>query len=399
MILAEAIFWISFLAIFHSYIAFPVLLSIVAKFRKQEYQRLSDADTLPLVHIFIAAHNEEEVIGRKLKSLLNSNYPADKMAIWVGSDCSTDSTNEIVRNMANSFHNLTLVEFKIRQGKTPTLNALFTKAGETVHFSGSKDEIIILTDANVIFERETVKELVACFKEESIGLVGATILNKATREDGISVQEKAYILRENKIKFLEGATWGTMMGAFGACYAIRANLFPGIPPNFLTEDFFISMHVLNQKYKAINNPKAICYEDVSNKMEEEFKRKIRISAGNFQNLGVYVSMLWPFYKPLGFSFLSHKVFRWFGPFFLIIMAAMLGIMASWNKTYMVMLIVMGFIFIVPLIDIILKRIHIHLKVLKFISYFMVMNLALLIGFFKYLGGIKTNVWQPTERNQ
>lgn len=383
----------------HSYVLYPLILTIAASLKKFDYEKFSLKGTLPMVHIFIAAYNEEAVIGEKLKSIISCNYPADQLVVWVGSDNSTDATDGIVQSFSESFKALHLIAYSERQGKANILNDLFKKALTSGSLKGNQNEIIILTDANVIFEKNALHELVIYFKDEKVGLVGATILNEGARKDGISIQEKTYIMRENKIKYLEGKAWGTMMGAFGACYAIRANLFPAIPKTYLMEDFYITMHVLSNKYKTISNPEAICFEDVSNKMEIEFNRKVRISSGNYQNLGSYYKLLWPPYRYVGFSFLSHKVLRWLGPFFIFIMAATLTLLAQGNKLYLVMLILLGFIFIIPLVDVILKRLNIHSLILRFISYFMVMNLALLVGFFKYIGGIKSNVWQPTQRNQ
>jgi hypothetical protein len=112
-----------------------------------------------------------------------------------------------------------------------------------------KNLVLVLTDANVFFEQETLFELAKHFKNPLVAQVGANILNSGLREDGISIQEQSYIQRENYIKHLEGLS-GTMQGAFGACYAIRASYFPEIPANFLMEDFYISMHVLEAKQQA-----------------------------------------------------------------------------------------------------------------------------------------------------
>src|SRR5690606_33586008 len=98
-------------------------------------------------------------------------------------------------------------------------------------------------------------------------------------------------------------------GAFGGCYALRASYFPVVPSSFLMEDFFISLSVLQKRKQAIFEPKALCTEDVSNEVTEEFKRKTRISAGNFQNLQAYSSLLLRF-DFNAFCFFSHKVLRW-----------------------------------------------------------------------------------------
>ena len=228
--------------------------------------------------------------------------------------------------------------------------------------------------------------------------MGANILNTGLKKDGISHQEKSYIQGENYTKYLEGKIWGTMMGAFGACYAVRKGLFAVIPPNFMMEDFYITMHVLSNNKKAINELEAICEEDVSNKMEEEFKRKVRISTGNFQNLGVFWKLMWPPFSGLAFSFFSHKLLRWIGPWLLLSALICAGILGEESQFYRTLFGVQVLLAVSPLIDHLLKKQQVHLALLRYISYFYAMNLALLIGFFKYMKGVKTSAWRPTERN-
>jgi hypothetical protein len=217
-------------------------------------------------------------------------------------------------------------------------------------------------------------------------------------EEGISFQEEAYIKRENIIKDREGLIWGTMMGAFGACYAIRKEFFVAIPPNFLMEDFFVTMGVIKNKKQSISDLDAKAYEDVSNLVQEEFKRKVRISAGNFQNLFYYKALLLNPFSGAGFSLWSHKVLRWISPFLLIISFCTLAVLQFQNLFYTVLLFLHIFLMLTPFIDWLLKRLKLHNFAIRLAAYFYIMNLALLIGFIKYIRGIKTNAWSPTQRN-
>jgi cellulose synthase/poly-beta-1,6-N-acetylglucosamine synthase-like glycosyltransferase len=336
----------------------------------------------------MAVYNEEKVIREKIKSVLQTRYPSNKIEFLIGSDNSTDSTNAIIQEYAAVYPQIRFTVFE-RQGKANILNRLVPMASH---------EILIFTDANVLFTEDLIYHLVKHFKNPVIGQVGANIINKGIRNDGISFQEKAYIQRETYMKYLEGIIWGCSIGAFGACYALRKNLFRPIPQNFLMEDFFISMHVLEKKYKAITELDAIAYEDVSNEMSEEFRRKVRISAGNFQNLSVYRHLLLTLPLQPGFSLLMHKVIRWWGPFLIILMLFTSGMLAFVNEFYRYMFIAQVASISVMFIEPQLARIGIHVRPLRFISYFCWMNVALFIGWLKYLKGVNTNVWQPTKRN-
>ncbi len=394
MIIAlHIIFWICVIALFQTYVFFPIILKFLAKGKSQNENvyKLTDINDLPSVSILLAAYNEETVIEEKITSTFNTNYPLDKIEFLIGSDASSDQTDEIIKKYQVQYPQLKLEVFPGRTGKAGIVNNLSTKA---------INEIFILTDANVFFDENTIYELVKHYKNEEIALVGGNILNKVVKKDGISRQEKTYLQQENIMKYQEGIIWGTMIGAFGGVYSIRKTHYTPVPPKFFMDDFYITMYALEKGGKAINELGAVCYEDVSNKISEEFRRKYRISIGNFQNLGRYKKLLWPPFKGLGFSFLSHKVLRWYGPFFILLAIISSGILTYKQTSYYNYLFYaqIGLMFI-PMFDSVLRQIKIHLFGFRFISHFYLMNLALLIGFFKYLIGVQSNIWTPTQRNQ
>jgi hypothetical protein len=200
-------------------------------------------------------------------------------------------------------------------------------------------------------------------------------------------------------KYREGVIWGTMIGAFGGIYAMRKKLYAPVPPNFIVDDFFLTMQVLEKKKQAINELQAVCYEDVSNKLSEEFRRKVRISSGNFQNLSRFAGLLFPPTSGLAFSFLSHKVLRWLGPLFIVFTELSAIALGVYVFEYRVLAAFGAATFLLPLIDWVLQKLGAHISVLRFITHFYSMNLALFLGLIRYFRGIKTDVWTPTQRNQ
>ena len=348
------------------------------------------AAELPHVSILLAAYNEQKVIAQKIESTMRSTYPLDKIEFLIGSDASTDDTNAIILEYQKQYPQIKLINFGGRTGKSGIINAL---AGQAAN------EIFILTDANVFFKEDTLYQLVKHYNNEKIALVGGNIQNVRFKKDGISLQEKSYLSRENKIKYEEGVLWGSMIGAFGGCYSVRATHYAPVPPRFFMDDFYITMHALEQGGQSINELDALCYEDVSNKISEEFRRKVRISIGNFQNLGRYYKLLWPPFNGQAYAFMSHKVLRWLGPFFILAMLLSGIFLAEQTLFYLLALSGQVLLLIIPLLDALLKRMHIHIRLLRFISHFYLMNLALLIGFFKYVKGVESNIWKPTQRYQ
>ena len=290
----QVIFFLSLFFVFHSYVLFPLILSWLSSGKKQNDLFFNtDDEKLPKVSLLLAAYNEDKVIRQKILSTFQANYPSGKIEFLIGSDASTDETNHIIRSLIPEYPSLRLVEFPGRCGKAKIINELAQMA---------TSEILILTDANVFFTENTIYQLCRHYKNPEICLVGGNIVNYGESKDGISFQEKAYINRENRIKYMEGVVWGTMIGAFGGCYSIRKKYYAAVPPKFFMDDFYITMNVLENKGKCINELEALCREDVSNKISEEFRRKIRISIGNFQNLMRYRKLLWPVFSGLSFCF-------------------------------------------------------------------------------------------------
>ena len=356
------------------------------------HQQYVLSEELPTITIFMSALNEERIIENKIRSIFQTSYPLNKLEVYIGSDSSTDKTNSILQNLSKEFTSLHCFYFTERRGKANVLNALKNE-------SKNKTVIFIYTDANVLFTENTLFHLAKHFKDPKIGQVGANICNYFESNKAIAQQENYYIQRENKIKYDEGLLNGSMIGAFGACYAIRSELAIEYKSNFLMEDFFLSLSILQRKYKAILDLDALCLEDLPGQIEEEYKRKKRISAGNYQNMMYYKALLYPF-STIGFCYWSHKILRWLTPFFLIIIALSIICLCLLNFIELKFIIagssLCAFFWI---IDIILEKAHKQIVILRFARYFILMNLALLQGFLMYIKGINTNVWTPTQRNQ
>ncbi|GJM31988.1 MAG: glycosyl transferase [Saprospiraceae bacterium] len=394
----KIIFYLSFLGILHTYVFYPILLKWLAKGKSNNRLIYPDQNQLPFVTVVMSLYNEEKVIAQKLNSLLQQDYPSEKLAIYIGSDCSSDQTNEIVTDFADKYQQIHFNPFLERKGKPGVVNEMVRLA--KMERADSAEHILLITDANVMLSPKTVYHLAKHFFNPEIVIVDAHMVHTGMQADGISVPENHYISSEVYLKNREGIVWGKMIGPFGGCYAIRSNFYSEVPPTFLVDDFYITMKAFEQGGNAINELEAVCFEAVSHEIKEEFRRKSRISAGNFQNLLTFPHLWWPPFSPLNFAFFSHKVLRWFGPFllgFLLLCSLILGI--CYNLFYLVLfLLLFGFFAGLPLLDLLLKKLNLNIAPLRAVRYFVCMNIALLSGFIKFIYGIKNNVWEPPKRN-
>jgi len=103
MLAIKILFWISAILLIYNYLLYPFILIIIHYFSKNKKCRKPNNDFLPKVSIIIAAHNEELVISDKFISIINSDYPLDKIEILIGSDNSTDNTNAILSEWSEKY--------------------------------------------------------------------------------------------------------------------------------------------------------------------------------------------------------------------------------------------------------------------------------------------------------
>ena len=334
----------------------------------------------PTVSIVFAAYNESSIIEDKIRSLYHTNYPIDLLSVWVGSDMSDDGTDAIIRSLQKEFPNLNLNVNEVRSGKSATINRLVAL---------SSAEVIIATDANILFKATTIEELVRPIAQEKATAVAGTLKyeDKGVASSTAS-NEKAYLSLENAIRRAESRKHGICLGMEGGLYSMKKAFWQPIPPNTFMEDFFQTVQLISRDQKVLFNESAVGLEDVSTSLREEYKRKIRISIGNWQNLVRFYPLIFKHPYPFGGLFIMHKVLRWVTPhLYLIALAA--GLFTPNWLFFTAMLVGL------PISQLILLALGWATP----LAYFYAMNAALFVGFIKYIKGVKSSVWQPTKRNQ
>ena len=336
--------------------------------------------TPPSVSVVFAAYNESAIIEAKIRSIYSTNYPIDLLSVWIGSDLSNDGTDDIIRNLQSEFPQLNLHVNDNRSGKSATINLLVERTAA---------EVIIATDANILFKETTIEELVRPIALQKATAVAGTLAYEAGGvTNSTATNEKAYLSLENAIRRAESRKHGICFGMEGGLYSMRKSYWQPIPPNTFMEDFFQTVQLIARDQKVLFNEAAIGLEDVSTSLREEYKRKIRISIGNWQNLIRFYPLLFKHPYPFGILFLMHKVLRWLTPH-LYLIALIAGLFTS--QWLISSIILIG----LPVSQFILMSFGLATP----LAYFYAMNAALFIGFLRYLKGVKSSVWQPTKRNQ
>jgi len=301
------LFWFFLSLIFYIYCGYFIFLKFWNMLNKPKCMQkfIKNYNVLPLISIILAVYNEEKIIAKRIENLLKQDYPRDKMEIVVASDGSTDRTVEIVRNFTNLNKNLKIIDFK-RQGKAITHN-------NAIKFA--KGEIVVFTDADTEFNKYFLKNIIKYFFDEKVGCVVGNLIYR-TQRTNISESEGFYWKFEKKIRSLE-SDLGILATATGACMAVRKKLWKDLTP-IDDSDFTTPLDVILQGYKVVYAPDAIAYDIPPSSIKGELKARIRQTSKNI--IGTLKRWGWqgwikhPF---VSWGLLSHKILRWFTPFFMI----------------------------------------------------------------------------------
>lgn len=343
-----------------------------------KHKGYSYTEHTPKVSVVFAAYNESGVIAQKIESIFNTHYPIDQVEVWIGSDLSNDGQDDIIRSLQKKYPQLHLHINEVRSGKSATINRLVELC------SG---EVIIATDANIIFNAKTIEELVRPIAAGEYAAVAGNLTYEAdTIEGNTAKTETVYLNLENKIRLAESNKYGFCLGMEGGLYSMRKALWKPIPPHTFMEDFFQTVQLIQREKCIYYNPKALGFEDVSTSLKEEFKRKTRISIGNFQNLNRFKGLVVRNPFPFGTAFMMHKIMRWTTPHALILALLTLPFLPF------------GWYLFASAAGLITLEYLIY-RGPGPLLYFCAMNVAMLKGFITYRKGVQSSVWQPTKRNQ
>ena len=302
------IFWFSLGFIFYTYAGYPAVLFLLSLLFKKKIRK---GFTEPRVSVILSAFNEEKTIEEKLHNLLSLDYPAEKLEILVGSDGGFDRTDEIISKFPSS--QIRFFRFVKNNGKPHVLSALVKEA---------KGSVLVLTDARQKLDRQAIRALIANFQDPEVGCVSGELYFKSRRHGKSETVAKgmgAYWRYEKFLRKKESQI-GSMLGATGALYAIRRNLFPEqMPADILVDDMYIPLSMIQKGYRAVFESDAVVFDNPSEYGREEFKRKVRTLAGNYQIFENFPELLIPFKSPIAWQLFSHKFLRLVGPLLLILL--------------------------------------------------------------------------------
>lgn len=371
----EIVFWGSFFFLFYTYWGYPFLLWFLNRISP----RLPHKKTFtPDVSIIFVAYNEEKNIEKKLKNLLELDY-AGKIEIIAGSDGSSDKTCEILKRYEGP--GMKVFFSPERTGKVNVLNRLVPIASA---------DFIVFCDTRQVFDRQAITKLMSNFADPEVGCVSGELLFYKENINLIGEGVGAYWRYEKWIRRMECLLYSTV-GATGALYAIRKNLFVAPPPDILLDDVYIPLKVVEQGFRVLFEPEALVFDKVAESSSEELRRKVRTLAGNFQLFFHHREFFNPFKNRIAWQFFSHKALRAFA-FIFLIAVFLSNAMLTASSFYYGCFILQLFFYFMALSGAFLKNTKIKTGLLSFPYAFCVLNLSSMMGLIKIISGKQKVTW-------
>ena len=375
----EILFWFAVALIFYTYAGYPIWLLLMPRVQKRPSSgQLSNLQ----VSVIIAAHNEEVNIVRRVANLNEQSYPKESLEIIVVSDGSSDNTVAALKRIEGA--NLKVIELTQNRGKAVALNT---------GVAHSSADIIVFTDARQTFASNAIERLVSNFAALDVGVVCGELCFVTDGKSMVQAEMGAYWKYEKWIRKAESDV-GSVVGATGAIYAIRRKLYSPLPEGTILDDVLTPLKIVMKGFRCIFDNSALAHDVVSTSVSQEWKRKLRTLAGNWQLLSLCPPLLNPVKNPVWWRFFSHKILRLVMPFLLLFIlgSSMLLDATSFRLLFACQLAIYGLALAAHMIP--------SLRNLRIanITYFVVaMNAAALVGFWLWVSGACARAWQPAYK--
>jgi len=381
--IAKCAFWISVLALGYTYLGYPVLVWLMSRFGEHSVQR---GAIEPTVSIIITAYNEERHLRKKLQNTLTLDYPAGKTEIIVASDCSSDRTDEIVREFGS--RGVRLHRQPERLGKTAAQNEAVRAA---------QSEIILFSDATTLYQQDVLRNIVPNFADLSVGCVAGRLIYVDPSESDVGQGAKSYWGYESFLKRHESRAC-SLIGASGCLYAVRRSAYLPLY-NEACSDFIIATKMVEQGLRTVYEPAAVCTEETNSRPDKELGMRIRVITQTYTDLWRHRSMLNPF--KVGFyavQMISHKVLRYLVPVLLLTILAASIVLAQTSIFYALIAGAQVLFFLTAALFGLLEHFGVSIKLLALPRYFVLTNLAAFLAFYEFVKGNRYAHWEPTRED-
>jgi glycosyltransferase involved in cell wall biosynthesis len=378
-LLAAFLFWSSIALIIYAYLGYPVFLKIVSFFRNRSVKK---GDIFPKVSFVIAAYNEENRIREKIENTLAQDYPREKLETIIVSDCSTDRTDEMVRSYESKGAHL--VRAPERNGK---------EAAQKIAVERSSGEILVFSDVATLLEANAISNIVRNFNDPTVGCVSS--VDRFVDRDGKPSGEGIYVRYEMLLRSLETKV-NTLVGLSGSFFAARKEVCQDWAMD-LQSDFNTLLNSVKTGLRGVSDLESIGYYKNIVDEKKEFGRKVRTVLRGISVFMRGLPLLNPFkYGLFSWQLFSHKLCRWMVPFALIGAFVSNLLLTSYSVFYL-WTFILQFVFYALAFGGVWMTPFSRKYFLKIPSFFVLVNLSILMAWCRYILGERLLTWEPSQR--
>jgi len=377
--IAQIIFLAAVAMILFIYLGYPILMLAISRLMPQPVRR---AEIQPRVSLIIAAHNEERDIAAKLENALALDYPKELLQIIVASDCSADDTDEIVRGFSN--RGVILHLQLTRDGKT---RAQHRAVGV------SNGDILVFSDATTRYEPDTLRKLLRAFADPSVGCVAGQLVYVSGETSAVGKGCRSYWGYERLLKSWESAA-GSLIGVSGCMYAVRRSCHAKLASDMI-DDFVIATEIQLQGLRTVYEPEAVCSEDTNHRSRDEFHMRVRVIEQTINALHRYSGLLDAHrHGMFMFQMVCHKTLRYAIPMLLTLAFAANFLALDAGGFYQYAFFAQCLFYYAAFIGWLGDRSGVKLGPLALPYYFVLINVAVVAAFMKFMRGEAHVVWEP-----
>jgi poly-beta-1,6-N-acetyl-D-glucosamine synthase len=357
----------------YTYAGYPVAIAVLAKLFPMRVAR--DSGFTPRVSVCMTVYNGAAFLDRKLESLVAMEWPRDKLEILIYSDGSTDDSEAMIEAWSARDPRIRLIRAQERAGKPTGINRLREAA---------TGEVLLLTDVRQPLSRGALRALAERIADPRVGCVSGNLVLEGQAGSGAYWRYEKFIRRQE-------AQFRSIVGVSGSIVAVRKADLGLLPRDLVLDDVWIPMQLRLAGRRIVFADEAEAY-DVAFEDDREFGRKVRTLAGNYQLFAWMPRLLSPFHNPSWFETISHKVLRLVCPWaLLVLIAAATGAAASAphgpeHVLGEVLLGAQGLFYFAAIVGPRAGRFG------SLARTFVVMNLAALVGLWRFLAGSQRVTW-------
>jgi len=365
----------------YSYFLYPLILILLPARRNMELVP-EPPKTFPKLSLIITAHNEAGRIRSKLDNTLEVQYPANLLEIIVASDCSTDGTDEIVKEYREQ--GVRLVRADARKGK---------EYAQLCAIHEAQGEILVFSDVATRIEPGALKKLAVRFEDAEIGAISSE--DRFISQDGSVVGEGAYVKYEMWLRRLESTRAG-LVGLSGSFFAARREVCEQWDIS-VPSDFNTALNCAKLGLVAITCPDVVgIYQDVKDPALE-YRRKTRTVIRGISAIVRHPEVLNPFRMGLfAFQVWSHKLMRWGVPWFMLGFLVITLVLAGTHRIFDLTLFAQILFYGIVVLGYLFSSLR-TTSLVKIPFFFVQVNLAIAHATLQFLGGKRITVWEPSKR--